>query len=250
MIKTITTLVAASAIALAGTAITQDKINEFSKTSIFKTSGLKIIKGEEQENIYLLKIEAKIANNQVRQFDAVIDKKTENLYIGDAFNKEGIKIKFPIDMKTVKEAVAFTYGTGAKQLYVITDPECPYCSTFAKDSKGKLSEYTVNVILMPLSFHNKARAMINHIISGKDSAEKYNLYSDIMLKNSKDYAKTKANDEVLTSYIRKVMGAVSELEVRGTPSFFVEDNKTILKQVGVEQLFTKKPKDGQQPFKK
>ena len=130
------------------------------------------IKGAiEKPESYILKLEAKSPQGS-QNITAFLDKKTSELYIGSAYDKEGKMIEFPKDANIVKEGVAFTYGNGKKEIYLITDPECPYCSKFEQAANGKLADYTVHVILFPLSFHKKSPAMTEWIMMGKDDVER------------------------------------------------------------------------------
>ncbi|MCD6211513.1 MAG: thioredoxin fold domain-containing protein, partial [Sulfurovum sp.] len=125
----------------------------------------------EKADSYVLKLEARSPQGS-QLITAFLDKKTSELYIGSAYDKEGKAITFPKDAKVVKEGVSFSYGKGSKDIYIVTDPECPYCSKFEKAIAGKMDDYTVHVILFPLSFHKKAPVMVDWIMQGKDDAGK------------------------------------------------------------------------------
>ena len=136
-------------------------------------------------------------------------------------------IEFPKDAKIVKEGVAFSYGTGKKEIYLITDPECPYCSKFEQAANGKLDDYTVHVILFPLSFHKKSPAMIEWIMMGKDDAEKKARFEEVMLKGStkytaliKDAKKPFVYSKEAQTYKGKSEAAAREMNMRGTPALY------------------------------
>ena len=156
-----------------------------------------------------------------------LDKKTLEIYIGSGYDKEGRMITFPKDAQTIKEGVAFSYGTGSKEIYLITDPECPYCVRFEKAVHGKLSDYTVHVVLFPLLFHKKAPAMIEWIIQGKNNTEKKERFEAVMLKGStayqtliKDDKKPFVYSKEGQAYIERSNGASMELNMRGTPALY------------------------------
>ncbi len=149
-------------------------------------------------------------------------------------------ILFPKDAQTIKEGVAFSYGTGSKEIYIITDPECPYCTRFEKSVHGKLSDYTVHVIFFPLSFHKKAPAMVDWIMQGKDDAAKKERFEQVMLKGStayssliKDANKPYVYTEAIRPAMKKMQAAVLELNVRGTPAIYDKD----FNPVSQDQLF-------------
>ena len=185
------------------------------------------IKGAiEKPESYILRLVAKSPRGS-QNITAFLNKKTSELYIGTAYDKKGKIIEFPKDPKIVKEGVAFTYGTGKKEIYLITDPECPYCSRFEKASNGKLDDYTVHVILFPLSFHKKSPAMTEWIMMGKDDAQKRARFEEVMLKGSKKYSelikdakKPFVYSTEAQTYIKKSEEAARELNMRGTPALY------------------------------
>ncbi len=124
------------------------------KNMVLQDPTLEIKGAIEKPESYILKLKASSPQGS-QLITAYLDKKTSELYIGSGYDKDGRAILFPKDAQTIKEGVAFSYGTGSKEIYVITDPECPYCTRFEKSVHGKLSDYTVHVIFFPLSFHKK-----------------------------------------------------------------------------------------------
>jgi len=185
------------------------------------------IKGAiEKPESYVLKLEARSPQGS-QIITAFLDKKTSELYIGSAYDKDGKAITFPKDAKVVKEGVSFSYGKGSKDIYIVTDPECPYCSKFEKAIAGKLDDYTVHVILFPLSFHKKAPAMVDWIMMGKDEAGKKERFEDLMLKGSnkyteliKDAKKPFVYSSATQEKMEKSNKAAMELNVRGTPAIY------------------------------
>ena len=185
------------------------------------------IKGAiEKPDSYILKLEARSPQGS-QLITAVLNKKTSELYIGSAYDKEGKAIAFPKDEKVVNDGVAFSYGKGSKDIYIVTDPECPYCSKFEKAVAGKLADYTVHVILFPLSFHKKSPAMVDWIMQGKDEAEKKERFEEIMIKGSnkykeliKDVKKPYAYSPKTQQHMDRSDKAAMELNVRGTPAIY------------------------------
>jgi len=180
-----------------------------------------------------LKLEAR-GQRGSQNITAFLNKKTSELYIGSAYDKEGKAILFPKDAKIVKEGVAFSYGKGSKEIYLVTDPECPYCSKFEQTAKGKLDDYTVHVILFPLSFHKKSPAMIEWIMMGKDDTEKKARFEDVMLKGStkyteliKDAKKPFVYSAEGEKYNKTSEASVRELNMRGTPALYDADFNVI-----------------------
>lgn len=203
------------------------KFPELKKMNAVLQDPVLTIKGAiEKPESYILKIEAR--SPQGSQFiTAILDKKTSEIYIGSAYDKEGNAILFPKDVKSIQEGVAFSYGKGSKEIYIVTDPECPYCSKFEKEVTGKLDDYRVHVILFPLSFHEKSPAMVEWIMQGKDDAQKKERFDEILLKGStqyqtliKDAKKPFVYSEAVGKAMQRMDQAVLELNVKGTPSIF------------------------------
>ena len=207
--------------------VDQNKLQEIkTKNKVLQDPVLDILGAIEKPDSYILKIEARSPRGS-QLMTAFLDKKTSELHIGSGYDKEGIALIFPKDAQVIKEGVAFSYGTGSKEIYIITDPECPYCTRFEKAVKGKLSEYTVHVIFFPLSFHKKAPAMVDWIMQGKDDAQKKEKFEEIMLKGStqyqsliKDAKKPYVYSEAVKPVMKKMERAVLELNVRGTPAIY------------------------------
>ena len=217
------------------------KLQDLKKLNVVLQDPNIVIKGAiEKPDSYILKLEAR--SPQGSQFiTAFLDKKTSELYIGSAYDKEGKEIVFPKDAKVVNEGVAFSYGTKGKNIYIVTDPECPYCSKFEKAAAGKLGDYRVHVILMPLSFHKKAPAMIEWIMQVKDDAQRKERFEEILLKGSvkyktliKDAKKPFVYSRAMEQFMKKVNKSTMELNVRGTPVIY-DENFTLVSQ---DQLFT------------
>jgi len=193
----------------------------------------------EKPDSYILKLVANSPRGS-QLLTVFLDKKTSELYIGSGYDKDGRAILFPKDAQTIKEGVAFSYGTGSKEIYIVTDPECPYCTRFEKSVHGKLSDYTVHVIFFPLSFHKKAPAMVDWIMQGEDNTIKKERFEQVMLKGStayssliKDANKPYVYTEAVRPAMKKMEAAVLELNVRGTPAVFDEN----FNPVSQDQLF-------------
>lgn len=209
------------------TKIPEAKLKELVKeTKMLQNPMLTVTRGRELETVYHIEINVEEASGS-KILEAFIDKKTGAIYLGGGYDKDGMKYSFPADVKKVNEAVAFSYGSGSKNLYIISDPECTYSRKFAKESKGKLTDYRINVILMPLEFHTNAKAMTDYIISGRDNTEKAARYTSILTNNDVSYKKAKVNLNRLQTYVSKSSDAISQLKVKGTPTFFLEENGVI-----------------------
>jgi len=206
------------------------KFSELIKLNAVLTDpSLTIISAIEKPETYVLKLVAKSPQGSRLMF-GYLDKSTSELYVGTGYIKDGHPIFIEQDADAIKEGVYFTYGTGSKEIYLVTDPECPYCTKFSKAAEGQMGDYTVHVIFFPLSFHKNSPAMIEWIMQGQDDAEKKKRYDEIMLKNSTKYSvlhKDETKPFVYSSEVQKQIDkgtqATLELNVRGTPMLFDAD---------------------------
>ena len=207
--------------------VNAEKLPELAKmNAVLQDPALTILGAIEKPETYVLKLIAKSPQGSQLML-GYLDKSTSALYLGMGYMKDGHPIIYPQDANAIKEGVYFTYGTGSKEIYLVTDPECPYCSKFSKAAEGQLGDYTVHVIFFPLSFHKKSPAMIEWIMQGKDDAQKKKRYDEIMLKGSTKYSELHKDPKTPFVYsaevqkqIDKGTRATLELNVRGTPMLF------------------------------
>ncbi len=192
-------------------------------TKVLQNPALTIKDGIDKDSVYFLKLDAKSQRGS-RIITAFVDKKTGAVYFGNGVNKDGKPMAFPKEGKIIKDGISFSYGTGKKELYLVTDPECPYCMKFEKALTGKLDDYTVHVILYPLPFHKKAPAMVEWIMEGKDDLHKRERFEELMLKKSTEYKALIKDPKKPFKYtaqtqekVSKALKAVQELGARGTP---------------------------------
>lgn len=65
----------------------------------------------------------------------------------------------PEEMKQLDALTGFTIGKSAKVLYLVTDPQCPYCKKAEKllEQLADKGELSVKFLLFPLKFHKGAK---------------------------------------------------------------------------------------------
>jgi thiol:disulfide interchange protein DsbC len=205
------------------------KLHEITaSTKVLQAPTLQLKDGIDKDSVYFLKLEARSQRGS-QIITAFLDKKTGAIYFGNGYDKEGNIMAFPKDINIIKEGVAFSYGKGKKEIYLVTDPECPYCTKFEKAAEGKLEDYTVHVIFYPLPFHKKAPAMIEWIMQAKSDVEKRERLIKIALKKSTEYQSLIKDMKKPFHYststkivIDKSLKAVQELGTRGTPTTYDE----------------------------
>jgi thiol:disulfide interchange protein DsbC len=200
------------------------------------------VKGQDKGDFYLITI-----YNKRGEGNLFITKNLKYTIFGNILNNKTAKIirpnyppkSFSGNRNIVKNGIVFTIGHGNKEIYVVTDPECPFCRLFEKLSeKLHLADrYTIHIIFMPLSFHKHSKAMIYYILSAKNDKEKIKRFKET-LNGSNAYLKfkpTKEEKEKIDKIIAKSQKAAEELGARGTPSFYdknmneIKDRKSLFK---------------------
>lgn len=196
---------------------------------ISKNPGLKFVRGEKRDKFAQILMEA--PNGQ--RFELIIVPGSKYVIVGRVFDKNGQSVSLPADMSIVKKGVAFKRGTGPKKVYLVTDPQCPFCQrleqTMAKNPEA-LKEFTIEIIPMPLSFHRNARPMLYYILSGKTDAEKAKRMHEVMVEGKDTWKNAKISEEEkkkIDEMIARGEAAAKELGVRGTPSMYDENGKQI-----------------------
>jgi thiol:disulfide interchange protein DsbC len=188
--------------------------------------GLKV-KGQDKGDFYLITVYDKRGAGNI-----FITKNLKYTILGNILNnqtKQIIRPTYPAEpfsgnKQTVKDGVVFTMGHGNKDLYVVTDPECPFCQRFEKlaEQSHLADKYTIHVIFLPLAFHKHSKAMIYYILSAKNDKEKAKRFKET-LNGSNAYSKftpTKKEKENIDKIISKSEKAANELGAKGTPSFY------------------------------
>jgi len=145
-------------------------------------------------------------------------------------NGEILVPNLPKNAEIIKKGVMFTFGEGKKDIYIVTDPECPFCRILEKEKKDILKKnYRVHVILMPLPFHKHAKAMSYYILAGKTDKEKAKRMSEVLEGSNawKNYHPTKEEIKKFNKELETAKKAAEELGARGTPSIYDKNFNSI-----------------------
>jgi thiol:disulfide interchange protein DsbC len=215
--------------------LSQDELNEVLKASplyprlaqAIKKGNVKV-RGVKKDRFYIINLQTPNANGNIyitadkkyTILGKVIDNNTGNVLEGN----------FPINKKVVNEGVSFTFGKGTKDLYVVTDPECPFCRMMERKTKENLEKnYRVHVILFPLPFHKNAKAMSCYILAGKTDSEKAKRFRETLLSGNewKNYKPSKEELKQCYEELEKSKKAAIELKAKGTPSVYDENFKSV-----------------------
>ena len=202
--------------------------------------GLKV-KGVDKGDFYIITVYGKRGEGNL-----FISKDLKYTILGNILDnkkKTLLRADYPVEpfkgnKEIVKKGIVFSFGKGKKDLYVVTDPQCPFCQRFEKlAEKSHLSDkYKIHIIFFPLPFHKHAKDMIYYILSGKDDKERSQRFQQTLTgdKSWRSFKLTKSQKEKIDKEIEKSMKAVKELKTKGTPTFYdknfnEKDRRTIFK---------------------
>ncbi len=154
-----------------------------------------------------------------------VTKNKKYTVIGRVLKKNGEMLvpNFPKNAEIIKKGVMFTFGKGNKEIYLVTDPQCPFCRMMEKEKKGLLAKnYKVHVILMPLPFHKYAKEMSYYILAGKTDKEKAKRLQNVLGGSNewKNFHPTKEQIAQFNKELTRSKKAAMELGAQGTPSVY------------------------------
>ena len=132
------------------------------------------------------------------------------------------------DLAAIEKVVAFTTGEGKKVVYLVTDPDCPFCKRLEKTLSEliKGGQLQVKVILYPLGLlHPQAKKKCVAIICDKKGWE--GLISGYISENQCEEGLKKIEET------RKLM---VQLGIRGTPTLILPDGRVIRGARSKEEL--------------
>jgi thiol:disulfide interchange protein DsbC len=188
--------------------------------------GLKL-KGQEKKDFYLITVYDKKGEGNL-----FITKDLKYTILGNILNnqtKQIIRPTYPTEpfkgnKQTVRDGVVFTIGHADKDLFIVTDPECPFCQKFEKlTEKAHLTDkYKIHVIFLPLPFHKHSKDMIYYILSAKNDKEKAKRFKETLNGGNawSKFKPTTTEKENIDKIIAKSQKAAEELGAKGTPSFY------------------------------
>ncbi|MGC9108883.1 MAG: DsbC family protein [Caldimicrobium sp.] len=131
----------------------------------------------------------------------------------------------------LEKYVAFTVGTSPNYVYLITDPDCPYCKKAEAilEELIKSGKLTVKVILFPLEpLHPQAKAKAISIFCDKKGFE--GLKAGYLSNNQCAEGK---------SLVEESINFMQKIGVRGTPTFVFPDGEMKSGVLSPEYIFSK-----------
>jgi len=173
-----------------------------------------------KDNFYIIEIDTPRGKGLI-----YVTKNKKYTILGRVLKNNGQMLipNFPKNAKIIKNGVLFTFGHGKKEIYLVTDPQCPFCRMMEKEKKDIIAkDYTVHVILMPLPFHKYAKAMSYYILAAKTDAQKAKRLQDVLSGSNewKNFHPTKAQINKFNKELQNAKKAANELGAQGTPSVY------------------------------
>jgi len=195
--------------------------------------GLKV-KGVDKGDFYIITVYGKRGEGNL-----FISKDLKYTILGNILDnkkKTLLRADYPVEpfkgnKEIVKNGIVFSFGKGKKDLYVVTDPQCPFCQRFEKlAEKSHLSDkYKIHIIFLPLSFHKHSKDMIYYILSANTDQERAKRFRETLTgsDNWKTFKPSALQKAKIDKELKKSLKAVDELGARGTPSFYDQNMKEI-----------------------
>jgi len=141
---------------------------------------------------------------------------------GRSFSRESIKKAqeklFAELIPKLRQVIATTYGKGEKEVFFVSDPDCPFCQGIKAKVKQLADErgYKVHLVWFPLQIHPQAKEKTISFICEKRTYEHY--LADAYGKSSCEEGRQK---------VQKALDLLSSF-VDGTPTFIFSDGRVVV----------------------
>lgn len=118
-----------------------------------------------------------------------------------------------------------TYGNGKIKVYVVTDPQCPFCAKLHNEIGKVLSQrkdVSFEMILYPLPFHKQAQGISENIVCQKTASEKQKIldksFENISKGNQDGLKSLDVACESAKPIINKNINFAKSAGINGTPT--------------------------------
>ncbi|NPA12444.1 MAG: DsbC family protein [Aquificae bacterium] len=156
-----------------------------------------------------------------------------------------IKVVDPAKLSQIDDKGKVVYGnpTAKTTVYVISDPECPFCAKFDAEMLKVLknrNDVKFEVILFPLPMHKEAEPISQNIICQKDMKKKREILEEsfeaIRKRDSQKLKELAKSCDKAKPVLEKNMQIVQELGIRGTPAIILPHGVVISGYIPAEKL--------------
>ena len=192
--------------------VDKNLIDKIEKLPVFDRLGAKVTDVIDLEDLYAVK-----AEKDGKLQTVFVSKQLKHLIVGNAIDTHTTEqVKVPVDISSLDEVVAFTYGNGDKEFYLFTDPECPYCNQLDEYlPKLNKDDVKIKMIFYPLPNHKNAKSMSLHVLKQENNESKEKTYFEL---EKKKYPTKNASDES-KKLLDNGITLGNKIGIRGTPTF-------------------------------
>lgn len=183
-----------------------------SSLPFFKNQNIKVLGEQNLSNIGITQYSIlATAPNGPERVDLFLSNDKQTMIIGQAFNPQtGQPISIQIPMQKFEQAETLTIGNGNTDIYVFTDPECPYCIRMEKELLDKLPpQFKAHVFLYPLPFHKSAEPASLYMLSMPKN-KRINILREIST-HGIEYLSDKLRDYVVTNEKAEIQNISQQL---------------------------------------
>jgi len=133
--------------------------------------------------------------------------------------------KLPLDL-----AIKVVNGTGERKLVVFSDPDCPYCQLFERQTAPNLKDTTIYTFLFPLPNHPMAKGDSKKIWCSKDRAQTWTSWM-------RDKKPLPSDDKCDTSGLDKIYKIGTDVvQLEATPTLIFSNGQVMSGALPAEQL--------------
>ncbi|MCX7737982.1 MAG: DsbC family protein [Hydrogenothermaceae bacterium] len=136
-----------------------------------------------------------------------------------------------------------TYGSGKTKVYVVTDPQCPFCAKLHKEIEKVISErkdVVFEMLLYPLPFHKEAQGISENIACQKENNQKQQLLNksfDAITKGDQNLLKSlEKSCETAKSIISNNINFAKSAGINGTPTMIFPKGVMVSGAIPAETL--------------
>ena len=197
-------------------------VDGFKDLPLSQREGVSIVKAYDHGSIYELELQM-ISNRGAQYTSAFVTKDKKAIIFGEAFDTQTMQpLNIPLDVVALKKDADLVFGSGKKEYFLFTDPECHYCNVFERSWPKIEKDVKLYVYYMPLSHHREAKSMTYYIMQQKTQEDKASV-SIRMANGDKSYKSIKIDPiqkNIFDAKLLKTSALAQKMGVRGTPSLF------------------------------
>ena len=213
-------------------------LEPFEKMGLFKDGPMKLLDATKLNDGYLLAALAKGSDGFVTM-QMYVPADMKSVTVGETLSPTGnkgfavhlskdgyaraeaYKKQFELkDFQVLKDNADLVIGSGSNELFLVTDPDCPYCKRFDGAVQNIKEDVKIYVYLKSLNIRGHDRKAVEYVLSApkEKRAETLATYfqnGKVLLKNFKPSANTVASTDASLAKTDRFMKRFS---VNGTPS--------------------------------